>query len=441
MTDIATSLETYFDRLWPICRSIMGPAYRESLEILDELMPTEKLRFETGQSVLDWVIPEEWEGRDGYIITPDGQKICDFKENNLHVISHSEAVNLSLSLEELQPHLHSLPDQPDAIPYITSYYNRTWGFCLSENQRKTLKEGMYQVVIDATLQSGELVVGQAKLKGSLPDSDPNKKTILFSSYLCHPSMANNELSGPLVLAHLYHALAKQRDSLKHDYLFYIFPETIGSIALLSEHGDFLKKNLDAGYHLSCIGDGGQLTLKTSRQANTIADTIGYEVLRGYDLGKVVAFNPAFGSDDRQYCASGFNLPVASVMRTMYTSYPEYHTSLDNKDLMDFKGMATTVDALLTIINRFEDSEHIGFLVYQSLAPFGEPQLGKRGLFRSLSVKQREDQEIAMWWVLNYCDGHHNLFEIAMMSDLPVSLLYETIVNLCDHNLLQKVEGV
>ncbi len=438
MDDAVRSLEAYFDRLWPMCRSIMGPGYRDSLAILDELMPTTKRRFKTGQKVLDWTVPDEWEARDAYIIDPEGKKICDFTSNNLHLVSHSEPVERSLSLEALQPHLHSLPDQPEAIPYVTSYYNRTWGFCLSHHQRETLVEGVYRVFIDACLQPGELVIGQALIKGTLPESDPAKKRVLFSSYLCHPSMANNELSGPLVLSHLYRALNKKKSELKHDYYFYIFPETIGSIALLSELGPFFKDHLDAGYHLSCIGDGGPLTLKCSRQGNTAADAVAYDTLRRYDLGEVVNFNPAFGSDERQYCAPGFNLPVASVMRTMYTHYPEYHTSLDNKTLMDFKGMAITVNALAAITEQFEDREHQGFHLFRSRVPYGEPQLSKRGLFRSLSVKNRESQEIAMWWMLNYCDGQHDLFKIAMISDLPVSLLYETAQMLVDHGLLEKI---
>lgn len=435
MSKVAVEIEAYFDRLWPICRSIMGPAIRESIDILDELMPTKRLVYQTGDKVLDWVVPNEWEALDAYIMCPEGNKVVDFKEHNLHLVSHSISLDATMSLAELDKHLHSLPDQPDTIPYVTSYYNEDWGFCLPHTQRMALKEGDYQVVIETNLGPGQLVIGEATL-GNMNPKD--KAEILFSSYLCHPSMANNELSGPLVLCAFYAALAKRQQSLKYRYRFFIYPETIGSIALLDRYGSELKQNLIAGYHLSCIGDGGSLTLKRSRQALSLADKVGYHVLRDGGLGDVVDFNPAFGSDDRQYCSSGFNLPIASIMRTMYTKYPEYHTSDDNKDLMDFEGMAHSVSMLLDIVDELESDNSQGGRMFKALCPYGEPQLGPRGLFRSLSVKKRDNQELAMWWLLNYCDGKNDLYAVALMSKMPLDILVSTAEILVSHDLLAEV---
>lgn len=433
MSHLAEVIEAYFDRLWPICRSIMGPAIRESMDILDDLMPTKRLVYKTGSKVLDWTVPNEWEAKEAYIIGPDGDVIVDFKNHNLHLVSHSMSVDMTLSLDALDKHLHSLPDQPDTIPYVTSYYNENWGFCLPHSQRQKLKEGDYKVFIDTYLGPGELVIGEATL-GNQAD---NAAEVLFSSYLCHPSMANNELSGPLVLCAFYAELAKRETSLKHRYRFFIYPETIGSIALLDRYGDELKRNLIAGYHLSCIGDGGSLTLKRSRRGLSLADKVGYYVLRDNGLGQVVDFNPAFGSDDRQYCSSGFDLPIASIVRTMYTEYPEYHTSDDNKALMDFDGMAHSVAMLLKIVDALEAGESKGFRKLKALQPKGEPQLGPRGLFRSLSVKKRDDQELAMWWLLNYCDGAHDLYAIALLSKMPLDILSATADILVAHDLLSE----
>lgn len=396
-------LESYFDRLWPICRSILGPGFRQSLDILSEMMPMERLTFPTGTQVLDWVVPQEWRPKNAYFIGPDGKKRADFQGNNLHLVQYSAPFKGRLSLSKLKPHLHSLPQQPEAVPYLTSYYQNRWGFCITDRELKTLPEGSYEVVVDAELLDGELIVGEAVLEGR------TDREIMLSSYLCHPSLANNELSGPLVLCALYERLAGIADR-KYTYRFVLLPETIGAVAFLSRRGRALKRKLVAGYQLTCLGDSGRFTYKKSRQGNSLADRAALCAMREMRNDNILPFNPAVGSDERQYCSPGFDLPVGSLMRTMYTLYPEYHTSLDDKSLMDFDGMAEAVELYARIIGYIE-----GNRTFRNTSPYGEPQLGRRGLFRSLSGKDRQEDDLAMWWLLNYSDGRHDLLAIAELS--------------------------
>jgi aminopeptidase-like protein len=409
--EIAAEIEEYFDKLWPLNRSITGKDFRRSLEILDSIIPTEKIKFNTGEKVLDWTIPPEWNVKDAYILTPSGEKIADFKTNNLHLMGYSTPVNERMNLEELRNHIFTLPEQPDAIPYVTSYYKRQWGFCLPHVVFEKLEEGEYTVMIDSELIDGILVNGEALIQGK------SEKEIFFSSYLCHPSMANNELSGPLVLAFLYRELKKQQANLNYTYRFVIIPETIGAVAYLSKKGNLMKQSTIAGYQITCIGDSGEFTYKRSRQHNSLADRAAEQFMKENDQKKIIDFNPAIGSDERQWCSPGFNLPVGSLMRTMYSIYPEYHTSLDNKSIMDFIGMQKAVEAYLDIIKNIEQN-----YLYVSNAPYGEPQLGPRGLFRAISGKDREEDELAMWWLLNYADGKHDLLAIAQLSGIKMSTL-------------------
>ncbi|MFN7294699.1 MAG: DUF4910 domain-containing protein, partial [Bacteroidota bacterium] len=287
-------LEKYFDKLWPICRSISGNGLRESFQILNEIIPFELTEVKTGTQVLDWVIPKEWNISDAYILCPDGRKIADFKVNNLHVINYSISVNQQLTYDQLLPYLNTLPEKPDAIPYLTTYYKQTWGFCLTHNEFLTLpKEGNYQVVIDSTLTDGALTYGQCVLKGS------SNEEILFSSYLCHPSLANNELSGPLALAFLYQQLCKTENRY-YTYRFILAPETIGVIAFLAQHGLELKSKIKAGYVLTCCGDAGKITYQTSKSANTLADKMMTHFLRTSYTNSIVRDFQVGGSDERQY---------------------------------------------------------------------------------------------------------------------------------------------
>jgi aminopeptidase-like protein len=426
MEHLAKELEDYFDRLWPLNRSITGIDYRKSLEILNEVMPTRNDSFKTGEKVLDWEIPKEWNVKSEYLICPDGRKIADFHVNNLHLLGYSIPFQSVISFSELKEHLYTIPEQPEAIPYVTSYYKERWGFCISYNEYLTLTEGNYQVYIDSSLTNGTLITGEAIIKGK------SEKEVFFSTYLCHPSMANNELSGPLVLSFLYRELLKKQKELNYTYRFIVIPETIGAIAYLSKFGKFLKENTIAGYQITCIGDSGEFTYKMSRQGNSVADRAAICFMNENNQSQILPFNPAIGSDERQWCSPGFNLPVGSLMRTMYTKFPEYHTSLDNKDFIDFEAMANGVYAYLDIINYIENN-----YTYINLEPYGEPQLGRRGLFRSTSDKKREDDELAMWWLLNYADGEHDLLEIAQLSSCKMDSLIRVARNLEKSGLISK----
>jgi len=422
-------LEKYFDRLWPIPRSIMGPGFRDSLKILSEVVPFRKYKWKTNEKILDWTVPKEWRPKDAFFTDPSGKKRAEFKKNNLHLVNYSVPFSGIISLSELKKHLHSIPKQEEAVPYITSYYRPYWGFCISEKDKKNLPQGNYKVKVDTTLVSGELIIGEAVLKGA------SKKEILFSSYLCHPSLANNELSGPLVLSFLYKKLQNIKKR-KFTYRFVIVPETIGAVAFLKLRGEQLKENMIGGYQITCVGDGGPFTYKRSRRGDTLSDRAALKFMAGKRNGKILPFNPAIGSDERQYCSPGYNLPMGSLMRTPYASYEEYHTSLDNKSFIDFKKMAETIDAYSCIVKSIEDGEY-----WINLCPNGEPQLGPRGLFRSLSQKKRDSEELAMWWLLNYSDGSYDLDYISKLANIDVSLLRSVANKIKSRGFFEEIKKV
>jgi len=425
--DIANRLELYFDRLWPIHRSIMGAGFRESLNILEELIPVNRLSFKTGQKVFDWTVPNEWIIRDAYFIDPDGKKHANYKTNNLHIVSYSIPFQGTMNLDELSRHIYTLPDIPDAIPYITSYYKENWGFCISHNELKSLPDGEYKIYIDSELMPGTLEIGEAFLPGE------SKKEILFSTYLCHPSLANNELSGPLALAFLYEKI-KNMESRHFSYRFVISAETIGTISYLSIRGKHLKDYLVAGYIMTCLGDKGNFTYKLSRQENTLADKAAQVVLANNEEHSVLTFDPSNGSDERQYCSPGFNLPVGSLMRTMYGEYPEYHTSLDNKSKINFFALSHSVDIYYLIVEALENN-----FFYTINMEYCEPQLIKYELYPKIgTAKLLEGETAAIAWLLNYSDGEHDLFDISLKSNIDVQLLYKSAEILCKKKLLQKI---
>ena len=418
-------LEQYFDRLWPICRSITGNGVRESLSILSEIAPMTTHEVATGTRVLDWTVPKEWNIKEAYIITPEGKKIADMSLNNLHVVSYSTPIQAALSWEELAPHLHTLPSMPDAIPYITSYYKEQWGFCLTHHEWEALpREGTYQVVIQSTLENGSLTYGEAILPGE------SEKEILFSTYVCHPSMANNELSGPLAQAFLYRAIAAMPHR-KYTYRFVFIPETIGAIACLAEHGNSWKTNLLAGYVLTCVGDDGQFHYKRSRRGNALVDQITEHILKHYAPYALIQDFIPNGSDERQYCSPGFNLPVGSLMRTPYYQYPYYHTSLDNKEFISFDALAGTVHMYAKLVEALELNGH-----YFNTEPYGEPQLGKRNLYpQTISAEYKRDYLDTMLYLINFSDGVHTLLDIAEKRGKPIFDFAEPLKNCMDAGLI------
>ena len=409
--------------LFPICRSITGPGVRETLGYIQKLIPDLKIHsIKSGETVFDWQVPLEWTIKDAYIADSSGKKIIDFKVNNLHVVGYSEPVDCTLNLDELQQHLHSIPAQPDAIPYVTSYYSSSWGFCMTDAQRQSLKEDSYNVFIDSELKSGVLNYADLVIKGQ------TKKEVFLSTYICHPSMGNNELSGPVVAT----ALAKWAQALNNPYYTYRFvfiPETIGSIVYLSQHIEHLKKNVIAGFNITCIGDDRCYSFMPSRRGNTLSDRVGKHVLKSIDSNFISYSFLARGSDERQYCAPGVDLPITSLMRSKYAEYPEYHTSLDDLSLISQSGLQGGLNALIKSIEAIEKN------CFPTAMVLGEPQLGKRGLYPEISTKESTDAVRSMMDLLAYSDGTKDLVEIAEAINVPVWELYEIVEVLVKHGLL------
>jgi len=418
-------LEHYFDRLWSLNRSLTGEGNRESLRILSELVDLKVHEIPSGTTCFDWTVPPEWNAREAWIKDPKGNIVVDFRENNLHLLGYSTPIHAKISLAELKKNLYSLPDNPDWIPYRTSYYKERWGFCLTHNQLMSLPEGEYEVFIDSTLdKNGSMTIADAVIEGETDEE------IMFSTYICHPSMANNELSGPLVQAFLYQAI-KSLGKTRYSYRFAFLPETIGAIYYLSQHGEHLKEKLRAGYVLNCIGDAGKFTYKRSRQLTSLADRAAETVLAQTKIGCHAEDFFPLGSDERQYCSPYFDLPVGSVMRTRYYIYPEYHTSADNKDFISFEAMETSVSRLLDIVKLLEANTY-----YVNQMPHCEPQLGKRGLYPNLGSDTSTRLRVgAMMWTLNLADGKHDLIDIIRRSGQPYSEILEVVKTLTEHGLL------
>jgi aminopeptidase-like protein len=416
------------ERLFPICRSITGNGVRETLAILSELMPGMTLHeVPTGTQVLDWVIPKEWNIRDAYVANEHGERVIDFQKSNLHVVGYSIPVNAKMSLKELDTHLHSLPDQPDAIPYITSYYKERWGFCLAHSDREQLKEGEYHVVIDSDLINGSLTYGELIIPGE------SEKEVFLSTYICHPSMANNELSGPIVMTAIAKWIASQPRQFTYRIIF--IPETIGSITYLSKNHETLKKNVIAGFNLSCIGDEGQFSYVASRYGNTLADQVASNVLehRHANNFKKYSFLER-GSDERQYCSPGIDLPLVSLCRSKYSTYPEYHTSLDNLEFVTRDGLQGGFEYVRDCLYMIENNK-----IYKSKC-LGEPQLGKRGLYPNLSTKNTKEIVSTMMDFIAYADGKNNLLEISNIIGKPVWEIAPIAKELADADLLDELDS-
>lgn len=408
--------------LFPICRSITGPGVRATLSRLKDHLPLLTVHdVPSGTKAFDWIVPDEWTIRDGFVADESGRKIIDFSRHNLHVVGYSEPVDEWLDLQDLQEHLHSLPDQPDAIPYVTSYYDRRWGFCLSETHRRSLKPGRYHAVIDSTLAPGVLNYADLILPGVVEDE------ILLSTYVCHPSMGNNELSGPVVTT----ALARWLSSLENRYYTYrivFVPETIGSIVYLSRHLDHLKRTTRAGFNITCIGDDRHYSYIPSRAGNTLSDQVLQHVLKHIEPSYRRYTWLERGSDERQYCAPGVDLPVAVVMRTRFKDYPEYHTSLDDMNLISPTGLSGGFRAIQKAIVSLENnfSLQVGVLC--------EPQLGKRNLYPTLSTKSSTTEVATLMNAISYCDGRR-LLEVADVIGVPAWEVVDLIKPLVERGLV------
>ncbi len=412
--------------LFPICRSITGEGLRETLRYFQNQIPPLQIRsVPTGTVAFDWTVPDEWNIKDAYIADSSGQRIVDFNQSNLHVMGYSEPVDTWMSLEDLQPYLHSLPAIPHAIPYVTSYYRRRWGFCLSENQRTALKPGQYHVVIDSTLEPGFLNYGELLLPGK------QSEEILLSTYVCHPSLANNELSGPVVTCALAQWLLGLKER-RYSYRILFLPETIGSIVYLSRHMEEMKRKTIAGFVVTCVGDDRAYSFLPSRRGDSLADRAASAVLQEF-VGKFdrYSFNTR-GSDERQYCSPGVDLPVVSIMRSKYDTYPEYHNSLDNLDFISQKGLEGGYGALRMAIEVLERN-----YTYNNII-LCEPQLGKRGLYGTLGAQTLAGQSIPLVFnVLAHSDGQRDLIDVAKACEAPVMLCAEISEQLTAQGVFQR----
>lgn len=412
---LVKEIESLFDKLWPLNRSITGKDNRKTLEIMTKISNINILEIKSGTKCFDWVVPPEYHVYDAYFEDQDGNRYCDFSTNNLHLISYSIQIDEWMNYERLVKHLYFIEDQPDAIPYKTTYYKEDWGFCISKNEFIKLdRSKKYRVYINSEFNSeGSMTIGERIIPG---ESD---QEILISTYICHPSLANNELSGPLLTIFLQREVEKIKNS-KYTYRFLYLPETIGSIAYLSLKGEYLKNKVLCGLVVTCCGDSGEPTLKQTRKGSTYIDRVANYVLnKSFDSYKAYDFFPS-GSDERQYSSQYFNLDVISIMRTMYAEYPEYHTSLDNKTIMSFEGMIKLLDAYLQIFNILNTNKY-----YLSNYTKCEPFLQNKGLYDGIGgPKSVPLNTSAILWLMNFSDGNNSIFDIAVKSKIDYFTLLD-----------------
>ena len=413
------------EEMYPICRSITGDGVRATLAILAELVPLVVHEVPSGTPVLDWTVPDEWNIRDAYVADASGRRVVDFRQSSLHVVNYSVPVSTRMSLEELRPHLHSLPDRPDLVPYRTTYYDRHWGFCLSHHQLTAMEPGDYDVVIDASLEPGSLTYGELVVPGQ------TENEILVSTHVCHPSLCDDNLSGIAISALLAQRLAAG-PPLRHTLRFVYAPGTIGAITWLARNRDRADR-IRHGLTLTCLGDSLPFTYKRTVGGHHPIDRAAVHVLAALGIDHdVIDFFP-YGYDERQYNSPGFRLPVGSLMRGRHGQFPEYHTSGDNPDFVSAANLAQSFAVLHNIIDVVD-----GDRVMRNLEPYGEPQLGRRGLYGAMGGTNLPDAQLAMLWVLNQSDGHHSLLDIAARAGVAFSTVVATAAVLEQHGLLAEV---
>jgi aminopeptidase-like protein len=408
--------------LYPFCRSITGNGLRQSLRLLQETIPLELHEVPSGTEVFDWTVPNEWNIQDAYIKNAAGHRVVDFRQSNLHVLNYSVPVHQTMSLSELRPHLFTLPDTPDWIPYRTSYYQETWGFCMSQRELERMQEGEYEVYIDSTLERGHLTYGERRLDGF------TEREVLISCHSCHPSLCNDNLSGMAMGARLARLL--EDTPLRYSYRFVWIPGTIGSITWLARNEASLHR-IRHGFVLSCVGDPGPFTYKRSRRGDAEVDRAFAHVLRHHaPKFELRDFTP-YGYDERQYCSPGINLPVGCFMRTPNGDFPEYHTSADDLTLVTPDALAESLLQLVRVVQLLEENRRC-----VNLNPKCEPQLGRRGLYRQVGgLKNAPALQMAMLWILNLSDGEHDLLEVAERAGMDFLMVSRAADLLTAHGLL------
>lgn len=435
--------------LFPLCRSITGDGLRQTLHQLQRVAPFDLHEVPSGTTCYDWTVPDEWNVRDAYVADASGRRLIDFQKNNLHLVNYSEPFNGTLTFDELRPHLHSLPDLPEAIPYRTSYYHRTWGFCLSHHQLESLdRQGRYTVSIDATLAPGSLTYGETVLQGD------SRQEFIISTYACHPSLGNDNLSGIVLWLLLLQEM--RRLSHRHTYHFVIVPETIGALVYLSRN-EKNARNLQGGYVLSTVAGPGKFGYKRSFLGDALVDRTVRQTFRELDLEYIEYPFDVNGSDERQYSSPAFRIPIGTICKDKYYEYPYYHTSLDNLDFIRAEALVQTLKLYLLAIEKLEQDR-----TYLSKMPYGEPMLGKRGLYPSIGggIKQAaadasthhsqrayavDDENIlygneldAIRWLMFHSDGHTSLLEIAEQTGLPMRQLSEVAAKLVQNRMIEEI---
>jgi aminopeptidase-like protein len=424
LTEIGQQLYRFASELYPICRSITGDGIRQTLALIQERIPLQTVDVPSGTPVFDWTVPKEWNIRDGYIKDASGKRVVDFRQCNLHVLNYSTPVRATVPLSDLRPHLFTLPEHPNWIPYRTSYYKEDWGFCLPHNQLLALADGDYEVCIDSTLEDGHLTYGEYCVPGRSNDE------VLISCHACHPSLANDNLSGVSVATFLAQLLSGR--VLRYSYRFLFIPGTIGAITWLARNRETAER-IRHGLVLTGIGDAGGFHYKKSRRGDAEIDRAAAHILGHHSKsGEILEFSP-YGYDERQYCSPGFNLPVGCLMRSVWGTFPEYHTSADNLDFIRPESLGESLRVCAGIVDVLEGNRR-----YRNLSPYCEPQLGRRNLYRPIGGSSIGEAINARLWVLNFSDGEHSLLDIAERSGLPFSAISEAAELLSQAGLLSAV---
>lgn len=428
---IGTEIYELASKLYPIPRSLTGQGVRDTFALVNDFLKEYGVEFElhnvpSGTEVFDWTVPKEWEIKEAYIENESGDRIVDYKDHPLHVVGYSTPVDRWVTLEELKKYVYVQEDMPDAIPYVTSYYKERYGFCMRKDMLDDLPDGKYHMVINSRLFDGNLLYGDLVIPGK------TSKEVMFTSYVCHPKMANNETSGIALICFLIKYVLSQKER-ELTYRFVLAPETIGSIVYLSKNLDYLKKNVIAGYVLSCVGDNFDYSIVESRYANTLADKVLSNVLDNYTSYTRYSFLER-GSDERQYNAPGVDMPIVGFSRSKYGKYPVYHTSKDNMDYISVAGFSGAYDVTTKVIDIMENN------AYYRVKCLCEPQLGKRGLYPTISKKGSYDGIMAMRDFIAYADGTNDLLDISRIIKVPATELIPIKNKLVENNLMESVNG-